>query len=102
VFITHGGMNSVNEALYSKVPLCVHPFQSEQEEVAQQIVKMSCGVKIKKLTRKDISSAVKEVLEHKKYKLNCIKISASFRETGGYTDATNAIFSHIESVKNER
>jgi UDP:flavonoid glycosyltransferase YjiC (YdhE family) len=43
VFITHGGMNSVNEGLYWGVPLCIHPFQIEQNIVADRVVELECG-----------------------------------------------------------
>jgi MGT family glycosyltransferase len=96
VFITHGGMNSVNEGLFFKVPLCVHSFQAEQEEVSNRIVKLKCGIRINKLKKNAIHSAVQKVLKDKEMKNNCMKISDSFRESGGSKTAVDLILKHFK------
>lgn len=44
LFITHGGMNSVNEALYYGVPMLVIPVGNDQPTVARQIENLHLGI----------------------------------------------------------
>ena len=46
VFVTHGGMNSVSEALISGTPMVVIPFTSDQPVNARQVEKLGIGVKL--------------------------------------------------------
>lgn len=43
-FVSHGGMNSVNESLSFGVPLVVIPQMSEQELVGRQVEALGAGV----------------------------------------------------------
>ncbi len=45
LFITHGGMNSVNEAMYYGVPMLVTPIINDQHENARQVEKLNLGRK---------------------------------------------------------
>jgi len=53
LFISHGGMNSVNEALYFGVPLLIFPQQPEQVMVAKRVEELGAGICI---TKKEIDS----------------------------------------------
>lgn len=53
IFITHGGLNSVTEALYYGVPMVVIPFITDQPVNAKQIENLKLG---KKLEYKQITS----------------------------------------------
>jgi len=94
IFITHGGMNSVNEALFWGVPMCLHPFQVEQEIVVDRIVELHCGVKIDRFTQENIRFAVQKVLNDSNFRKNCSIISQSFKQSGGYRKATEYILAY--------
>ena len=47
VFVTHGGMNSVNEALVCGVPMVVIPFVSDQFVNAECVEKLGVGMMLK-------------------------------------------------------
>lgn len=47
VFLTHCGMNSVNEAIAAKVPMIVMPFVNDQLANAKRIVEMGIGKRIR-------------------------------------------------------
>lgn len=47
LFITHGGMNSVNEAMYYGVPMLVMPIVNDQSINALQIVRLKIGKRMR-------------------------------------------------------
>lgn len=100
-FITHGGMNSVSEALYLKVPTCLYPFQPEQEEVARRVVELGCGIRIRKLSKEEIKRTVSTILIERSYKVNCCRIAASLKEAGGFGRAAECIKKYAEAAKSE-
>ena len=53
VFVTHGGMNSVSEALVCGVPMVVIPFMADQPTNARRIEELGLG---KRLDYKEVSS----------------------------------------------
>jgi MGT family glycosyltransferase len=93
-FVCHGGMNSVSESLLNEVPLCVFPFQSEQEEVAKRIVELGCGLRLRTLGGEEIRQKVSKILGNPDYKRNCSRMAASFRESGGYKEAVKHILAY--------
>ena len=84
IFITHGGTNSVNEALLLKnLPLIVIPVMGDQFTVAERIEKTEAGIvlNIEKLTPEILLNSVNEFLKNKeKYKIGVGKIVESFKE----------------------
>lgn len=97
LFITHGGMNSVNEGLYNHVPLCIYPFQAEQDEVANRVVELGCGEIIKKMKKTEIRKMVQTILYDKNYTKNCQRISNSFIESGGFKEAADQIMQYANN-----
>ena len=45
LFITHAGINSVNEAICNGVPILLLPYQSEQEMITRKAMEMGIGIK---------------------------------------------------------
>ncbi len=81
VFITHGGFNSVNEALYFGVPMLVLPQVNDQHMVARRLVSMQLGIteSIKELSPETLRSRTEALLMNKLVKENCMKISQEMR-----------------------
>ena len=70
VFITHCGMNSVNESLYYGVPMVLFPQQSEQGAVAQRVNDLGAGILLKKDNPELINETVIKIINNNIYKEN--------------------------------
>ncbi|WP_313804853.1 macrolide family glycosyltransferase [Cytobacillus sp.] len=97
VFITHCGMNSVNESLYYGVPMVLFPLHSEQRAVANRVAELGAGVKLKGMKPKHLAKAVEDVLANGTYLENARILSKDFRNAGGAIEATNRILANIDS-----
>jgi MGT family glycosyltransferase len=96
VFITHCGMNSVNESLYYGVPMVLYPLHSEQGLVADRVAELGAGVKLKGNKPKYLGEAVADVLAERTFLENAQKLSESFRDAGGAVEAANVILAKIK------
>lgn len=90
-FISHCGMNSVNESLYYGVPLILFPQQSEQKMVCGRVAELGAGFVLKNDKPQNIKEAVFEVINNNRYEENAQKLSKSFKNSGGATKAVDAI-----------
>jgi MGT family glycosyltransferase len=96
VFITHCGMNSVNESLYYGVPMVLFPLHSEQGVVADRVAELGVGEKLKGNRPKYLAKAVADVLGDPTYLENAQKLSENFRNAGGAIEAAGVILAKIE------
>lgn len=91
VFISHCGMNSVNESLYYGVPLVMFPQTPEQGGVANRVSQLKAGIMLKKNTVKNIQNAVKSLIDDSEYRKNAISISDGFKKCSGVKGAVEKI-----------
>lgn len=91
VFLSHCGMNSVNESLYYQVPLVTYPQTTEQAGVATRVEQLGAGVRLKKTSADSIRSAVESVLNTNSYRENAVKISEGFKKCTGVKGAADKI-----------
>ena len=82
LFITHAGMNSVNEAICCGVPMLLLPHQFEQKMIARRAREMGIGMvgNIKKNRPTELYSNVKEMLSDPEYKIQALKYQSIFIE----------------------
>lgn len=97
VFISHCGMNSVNESLYFGVPLVMLPQTSEQGGVAERVSQLGAGMKLEKTDAESITNAVNNVLDDSSYKENAATIAAGFKRCFGAKGAADKIMSVCEN-----
>ena len=95
-FITHCGMNSVNEALYYQVPLILFPQTREQGGVAYRVNELGAGIYLKENNVASIKETVVEVMKNPSYKENAKKIAESFYQCGGAKAAADKILKVAE------
>ncbi|WP_181347323.1 macrolide family glycosyltransferase [Thalassobacillus sp. CUG 92003] len=98
VFITHGGMNSVNEAIYHEVPMVVLPHDKDQPMVAARLSELHAGYAIfsNNVTKDMLQEAVHEVVHNQDYNHGIQKIKDSFLRCGGPSEALEIIDAHLE------
>ena len=86
-FITHCGMNSVSEGLYFGVPLILFPQTPEQDAVAKRTEELGAGLRLPSINKEDVLRTVTSIIEGSTYKCCSIKVSESFKEAGGISEA---------------
>lgn len=93
LFITHGGMNSVSEALCYNVPLLVIPQTADQYMVGTLIEQLEAGKKLRKkyLTAQAMRQMADEILAQPVYQRASTSIGTSLRASKGYLNGANEI-----------
>lgn len=94
-FLTHGGMNSVSEALWFNVPLIVYPQHGDQHLVAGRVADLGAGVVMRPpdVTPMRLAALVEQVLADGRFREGARTIGDSFRDAGGPARAADAILS---------
>lgn len=99
LFITHGGLNSIQESLYYGVPMIIFPGQIEQILNARQTQKQGVGIahisKRSQSSKKQITRNIIKVLSNSGFKDRAEKIGNTLKNAGGYKSAADIIESAI-------
>ena len=97
VFISHAGMNSVNESLYYGVPMLLFPQIQEQRINASRVEQLGAGIfyKGKIIEGKCLLNFINKVLSDKTYRENARKIGETLKSAGGYKRAVEHIINYI-------
>ncbi|MBU3114417.1 macrolide family glycosyltransferase [Clostridium lacusfryxellense] len=97
VFITHGGMNSVNEAIYYGVPVITIPQSADQPAVARRLEELGLGkiINKKNVSVETLKNSLNDVLYNGLYKENMKMMSEDMINCGGYIAATTEIEKYI-------
>lgn len=91
VFLSHCGMNSVNESLYYQVPLIMYPQTSEQGGVASRVSQLGAGFRLEKTSPLAIREAVNYIFENTSFYHNATTISNEFKNCTGAKGAADKI-----------
>jgi MGT family glycosyltransferase len=101
IFVTHGGMNSIQEALYYGVPLIVVPQQMEQMINGQRIVDLGAGIVLGdkppfgRVTAQALHTAVNDMLANPSYRQRANNQRQLSHDSGGYIKAVDEIEAFI-------
>ena len=97
LFISHGGMNSVNESLFYGVPLVVIPQQMEQLLNGRMVAKVGAGILLGekppygRIQPNQLREATDQVVNNPRFQQAAKKIGSTFRQAGGYQRAADLI-----------
>lgn len=91
VFLSHCGMNSVNESLACAVPLILCPQTAEQRGVAARVAQLGAGIPLKNKTSEAILEAVNRVMETPSLKAGAEQIARGFAQCSGARGAADKI-----------
>ena len=99
-FVTHGGMNSVSEALYYNVPLVVIPITADQPFVAQRVSELGAGISLikDKVSEENLKHSLERIMSEETFVINAKQISESFKKAGGYRRAADEIFNFKDYI----
>jgi zeaxanthin glucosyltransferase len=92
--VSHGGLNTVCEALYHGVPLVVAPIKSDQPINAAQVDAAGAGIRVSfdRIGTGSLRNAILAVLDEPRYRAAAQRIQASFVAAGG----AGAAAEHLE------
>ena len=92
-FVTHGGMNSVQEALYHGVPMVIAPQAADQFWISARAAELGAAIVVdsNRPASGAIRAAVAEVLFSRKYKEAAVQIGQSLHAAGGAARAAREI-----------
>ena len=102
LFITHGGMNSVSEAMVSGVPMLVIPFVSDQPVNARQVEKLGFGkvLDYTTITADTLRDAAFAVMEDRRIRENLRKIQNEIANAPGNRGAVKIVEAYGENNEN--
>lgn len=98
VFISHGGFNSVSEALYYQVPVIAIPMVNDQHMTAKRVVELGAGISLKmsEITAEVLRESVHIINSKPEYYDACRKISESLHIAAGCEKAVETILKELE------
>ncbi|WP_230886692.1 macrolide family glycosyltransferase [Streptomyces spinoverrucosus] len=93
VFVTHGGMNSVNEAMYAGVPMLVVPQGADQPMVARRVVELGAGLSLRTqdVTMGSVRSLAGRLLHDPRFRAAAGALRVAQHEAGGYRRAADEL-----------
>lgn len=99
LFITHGGMNSVSEAMVHGVPMVVIPFVSDQPVNARQVEKLGLGkvLDYKAITANALRDTAFSVMEDRQIQENLRKIQDEIANAPGNRGAVKIIEEYFKN-----
>jgi MGT family glycosyltransferase len=101
VFITHGGMNSVSEAMVEGVPMVVIPFMADQPTNARRVCELGIGksIKYQEISAEILKKTVNAVLKDENILENVLKMKNMMVECPGNRGAVKEILEFYQKEK---
>lgn len=97
LFISHAGMNSVNESLYFGVPLLMLPIIQEQKINAARVEELGAGIYYKKnkINVAEFSELINRMLKDQLYKKHAQQVQKTLIAAGGAQKAVEYILDYL-------
>lgn len=103
VFVTHGGMNSVSEALVYGTPMVVIPFVSDQPVNAECVERLGVGkcLLYKHATKSGLKHTVVSVLRDENIKANMLRVREWIKQSPGNKGGAEMIIGYYETYRKD-
>ncbi|MEV6651930.1 macrolide family glycosyltransferase [Streptomyces sp. NPDC051219] len=100
LFVTHGGMNSVNEAMYAGVPMLVVPQGADQPMVARRVVELGAGLSIRtqEVTKDCVRALAGRLLHDPRFRAAAATLQVAQHEAGGYRRAADEFERYLHAA----
>lgn len=94
--VTHGGINTVNEALMHGVPLVVAPIRDDQPIIAERVSASGAGLQVRfgRVQAGELSDCLRAVLDEPRFRRAARRIGDAFAAAGGAAAAAD----HLEKL----
>lgn len=101
IFITHGGLNSIMEALYYGVPMVIIPQMPEQAISARRIEELGLGIVLdnKRLTTTVLQEAVYRLSHDSSFRAHMKPVQKEVQASGGAQRAAEAILRFVSQKR---
>lgn len=101
VFITHGGMNSVSEAMVAGVPMMVIPFMADQPTNARRICKLGIGKRLEygEISVENLRKTLKAILKDENILENVLKMKKTMAKCPGNQGGVKEILEFYHKEK---
>ncbi|MBD2138619.1 glycosyltransferase family 1 protein [Anabaena sp. FACHB-1237] len=92
-FVSHCGMNSINESLYFAKPILALPFFGDQHYNAARIVDIGVGLKLnkQKFDSTEVTTKINHLLTNSTYKEAANRMSDVLKNSGGLNKAVDIV-----------
>jgi MGT family glycosyltransferase len=100
LFVTHGGMNSVNEAMYAGVPMLVVPQGADQPLVARRVVELGAGLSIRgeDTAEHSVRALARRLLDEPRFRAAAATLRTAQHEAGGYRRAADELEHYLHAA----
>jgi MGT family glycosyltransferase len=100
LLVTHGGMNSVNEAMYAGVPMLVVPQGADQPMVARRVVELGAGLSIRtqNVTEGAVHALARRLLDDPRFGAATSTLRDAQRQAGGYRRAADELERYLQAT----
>ncbi|WP_437080316.1 macrolide family glycosyltransferase [Streptomyces sp. enrichment culture] len=104
LFVTHGGMNSVNEALYAGVPVLVVPQGADQPQVARRVTELGAGLTVRPeaVTEAAVHALARRLLTEPRFREAAAALRTAQRQAGGHLRAADEIEALLHRARGKR
>ncbi|MET9271425.1 macrolide family glycosyltransferase [Kribbella sp. NPDC003557] len=100
LFVTHGGMNGVNEAMYAGVPMLLVPQGADQPLVAGRVVQLGAGLTIRneEITEDAVRTLARRLLDEPGFRKAALALQDAERDAGGFRRAADELERYLRAA----